>query len=136
MFVHDFVMVHRPFGEVAARFHNVLCQELASIVMTSSAGTSSRWVPTVVIGDAQHALDALVIPVEWTDGTSGCPVGLEGKLELSSIDQGCCDLHLMGSCTVGESGAPVDERRRKRAVVLTARSVLESLREQLERPQL
>ncbi len=136
MFVHDFVTVARPFGEVAARFHSLLCQELAPMVMAASAATASRWVPTVVIGDAQHTLDAVAVPVEWTDGTSGCAVGLEGNLELSIIDQACCDLHLTGTCPVSEGDASVDERRRKRAVVLTVRRVLEGLREQLERPQL
>ena len=139
MFVHDFVVVHRPFGELLAELPFLLEAELAGLVQQLWHGpTFDRdgvGPPTVLIGGARERLDSVVYPVAWSDGRSVAVPGLEADLELSAIDRGTCDLHLLGRCWAGDEVLPpAGARRSRREAVHAVRALLEQLKHRLETP--
>ncbi|GEM_PF-3259628 len=147
MFVHDFVVVRRPFGEVLTRLPFLLESELAGLIhaigqptaSATEAGTSQLGTPqseaphTVVIGSVRERLDAVVYPVAWSASHGRALSEIEADIELSVIDGQTCDLHLMGRCTAdADALSGPDVRRRRRETVHAVRYVLEHLKRTLE----
>lgn len=76
--------------------------------------------------------DTVAVPVSWAGEACGGVLQLHATLELSTIEDGSCDLHAVGQCSDGESGSSTAERCRRRVVVSTVRGVLDALRRRLE----
>ncbi len=143
VFVHDFVVVERPFGELLAELPFLLESELAELVgrlwqygpPEREGDPMGMGPPTVLIGTARERLDSVVYPVAWNDARSLAVPGLEADLELSAIDRVSCDLHILGRCAAGEDLLPAaSARRARRETVHAVRRLLEHLKEQLETP--
>ncbi len=164
VFVHDFVVVERPFGELLAELPFLLESELAELVgrlwqygpPEREGDPMGMGPPTVLIGTARERLDSVVYPVAWNDARSLAVPGLEADLELSAIDRVSCDLHILGRCAAGEDllpaasagGGPPETRAPGGGVVEphkeplvsppetvhAVRRLLEHLKEQLETP--
>lgn len=141
VFVHDFVVVHRPFGELLGQLPFLLETDLASLVhqvwRAGATGVDEDTSPTVIIGSARERIDSIVYPVAWSDPRSIAVPGLEADLELSAIDRSSCDLHLLGRCTAGDEVFPAaTARQSRREAVHAVRSLLEQLKFLLETPPL
>ena len=142
MFVHEFVVVQRPFGELVSELPFLLESELAGLV--HQLWTGGRFLlgddegpPTVLIGSARERIDSIVYPVAWSDMRSVAVPGLEADLELSSIDRMSCDLHILGRCSTGEEVLSASmARRSRREAVHAVRTLLEQLKVRLETPPL
>ena len=135
MFIHDFVIVDRSFGDGLARLPFILQRELASIVrMSWSEAQQSPVAPTVVIGQARRRHDAVVYPVAWSDPRSNVMAAFEADLELSIVDGWTTDLHLVGRCGLDEGLTSEQIRRQRREVVLAVRHLLEHMKQRLEDP--
>lgn len=135
MFVHDYVIVRRPFGELLATLPAVLGSDLASMLHRAWVDVSdSTAVPTVVLGAPRDRIDGVVYPIHWAnDAASGTP-GLEADLELSPVTGHACDLHLSGRCLVAESTlSPELLRSSRRDAVFAVRSLLTEMKDRLER---
>jgi hypothetical protein len=142
MFVHDFVVVRRPFGELVGELPFLLESELAGLVhQLWTAGrflhTDDDGPPTVLIGSARERIDSIVYPVAWSDTRSVAVPGLEADLELSLIDRTSSDLHILGRCSAGDEMLPAaTARRSRREAVHAVRTLLEQLKVRLETPPL
>ncbi len=143
VFVHDFVVVERPFGELLAELPFLLESELAELVgrlwqygpPEREGDPMGMGPPTVLIGTARERLDSVVYPIAWNDARSLAVPGLEADLELSAIVRVSCDLHSLGRCAAGEDLRPAGSgRRARRETVHAVRRLLEHLKEQLETP--
>lgn len=139
MFVHDFVVVRRPFGEVLARLPFLLESELAGLIHAlghpAASSIEAHEPQTVVIGLVRERLDAVVYPVAWRAVGNPALPGIEADIEISVIDESSCDLHLVGCCTgEGDMLSDLEARRRRREVVYAVRRLLEDMKRALETP--
>ncbi len=143
MFVHDFVVVERPYRVAAGDITPILQLDLARFVANAWRSCSDvapgREVvppPTVLIGPNRQRIDAIVYPVAWPRQESCHLPGVEFDIELSELDDRRCDRHALGSYDVTPFGllTPAQTRRIHRATVVALRSVLEMIRGALEMP--
>ena len=137
MFVHDFVVVQRPFTLLLATLPALLESELAALVkgVWPTGPSDDDRAPTVVIGSARDRVDAVVYPIAWSDARTATELGVEADLELSPIDEHSCDLHLAGRCLTADTTlAPDQLRQSRREVVFGMRSLLNTMKQRLEEP--